>query len=296
MSEKFLNWLNAIVSLTIAVLTLFSGLLGWQIGNIAGAASEEYSRAQRAELNRQKIMSTNKLKAYEDYRAFLVYENYFSQYKLVSIQLEKAKQAEPVDEKLVAQLSAQQNDLESLYLSSLMLFPNQFINRDGTYNIQDELGQLSAAESRKLDTDPEKFQTRGEQYDDQVERMQIALITLALSLFFFAIISTVESLNKATFFVFLICGYLAAVAGLAMGISNWQPVLADAPVSSETSRQLSPTILSESIIQQAHTIIVLSTDPADTHPQKKLVLSSIATLMIKHQGEAFRSGGSSFSG
>jgi hypothetical protein len=62
MSEKSLNWLNAIVSLTIAVLTLFSGLLGWQIGNIAGAASEEYSRAQRAELNRQKIMSTNKLK------------------------------------------------------------------------------------------------------------------------------------------------------------------------------------------------------------------------------------------
>jgi hypothetical protein len=169
----------------------------------------------------------------------------FSQYKLVSIQLEKAKQTEPVDEKLVAQLSTQQNDLESLYLSSLKLFPNQFINRDGTYNIQDELGQLNAAESRKLDTDPEKFQTRGEQYDDQVERMQIALITLAVALFFCDHLD--RQPEQSHIFVFLITGYLAAVAGLAMGISL-AAVLADAPVAVKL-RQPSPTILSESIIQ-----------------------------------------------
>lgn len=243
MSTIFYNRLHTIISLVIAVLTLFSGLLGWQIGNIAGAASGEYASAQRAELNRQKIISTNKLKAYEDYRAFLVYQNYFSQYKLVSIQLEKAKQANPVDEKLIAQLDAQRKDLESLYLSSLKLFPNQFINRDGTYNLADELGQLNAAASRKLDTDSEKFQTRGGLYDRQVQRMQVALIILAVSLFFFAIISTIETLNKATFFSFLICGLLAAVAGLVMGISNWKPVISETPPASVVSHEPSAVVL-----------------------------------------------------
>jgi len=285
MSEKSFSWLHTIISLTIAVLTLFSGLLGWQIGNVAGAASGEYSSAQRAELNRQKIMSTNKLKAYEDYRTFLAYENYFSQYKLVSIQLEKAKQANPVDEKLIAQLSSQRNDLEALYLSSLKLFPNQFINRDGTYNVQEELGQLNAAESRKLDTDPKKFQMRGEQYDNQVERMQVALIILAVSLFFFAIISTVESLNKTTFYVFLVCGLLAAAAGLAMGISNWRPVLADAPVSSEVSLQPDTMIRSVNFLQQPPNGLG-STSLAGIEPQKE---------SLSFVNEVFRSSGSSFS-
>ena len=103
MSEASYTRLSTIVSFTIAILTLFSGLLGWQMGNISGDAASEYSRAQRAELNRQKIASTNALKAYEDYRAFLVYKNYFDQYKLVSLELERARKAETPDEKLITQ-------------------------------------------------------------------------------------------------------------------------------------------------------------------------------------------------
>src|SRR5574341_553300 len=172
MSEKFYTRSRTIVSFTIAFLTLFSGLLGWQMGNISREASNEYSRAQRAELNRQKIASTNALKAYEDYRAFLVYKNYFEQYKLVSVQLEKARKTEAPDEKLISQLTSKREELESLYLSSLRLFPNQFINRDATYNLEEQLGQLNAAEQRKLDTNPDTFKNRGEQYDSQVSNIQ----------------------------------------------------------------------------------------------------------------------------
>ena len=240
MGEKFYSRLNTIVSFTIAFLTLFSGLLGWQMGNISGEASSEYSQAQRAELNRQKISSMNTLKAYEDYRAFLVYKNYFEQYKLVSVQLDQAKQAKPIDEKLVIQLATKQDELESLYLSSLKLFPNQFINRDGTYSIEEELGQLYATESRKVDTNPDAFKERGAQYDSQVSRMQVALIILAVSLFFFAIISTVERLNKITLLVFVVIGYLAATAGVTMGIKNWEPVRLNEQTLADVSEETVP--------------------------------------------------------
>lgn len=224
MSEKTYTQLRTLVSFTIAVLTLFSGLLGWQMGNVSGAATGEYSRAQRAELNRQKVASTNTLKTFEDHRAFLVYKNYFEQYKLVSVQLEKSLTADPRDVKLITQLSTKKAELESLYLSSLRLFPNQFINRDGTYNIQEELGQLNAAESRKLDMNPDTFRERGEQLDAQVGKMQIALIVLAVALFFFAIVSTVDELNRVTALIFIAIGYVAAITGVVLGSLNWNPL------------------------------------------------------------------------
>ncbi len=238
MGQIFYSRLSTIVSFTIAILTLFSGLLGWQMGNVSGMASGEYSRAQRAELNRQKISSTITLKAYEDYRAFLVYKNYFEQYKLVSAQLDKAHRAEPVDDKLITQLTTKRNELESLYLSNLKLFPNQFINRDGSYNIQEELGQLNATESRKLDTNPNTFKERGAKYDRQVSRMQVALIILAVSLFFFAIISTVEELNKFTLLSFVVIGYSAAVTGVILGMINWKPSLDNLPIPSEAEEEM----------------------------------------------------------
>lgn len=254
MGEKFYSRLNTIVSFTIAIITLFSGLLGWQMGNISGEAESEYARAQRAELNRQKISSTNTLKAYEDYRSFLVYKNYFEQYKLVSGQLDKAKQADPIDEKLVAQLTTKREELESLYLSSLKLFPNQFINRDGSYSIQEELGQLNAAEGRKTDTNPDTFKDRGAIYDSQVGRMQIALIILAVSLFFFAIVSTVEDLNKFTLLGFIVVGYIAAVAGITMGISNWKPNLNYEQIPAEVS-EATVLITATSTQQAINTLI-----------------------------------------
>jgi len=234
---------------------MFSGLLGWQMGNISGMASSEYSRAQRAELNRQKITSTNTLKAYEDYRAFLVYKNYFEQYKLVSTQLDKAHRAEPIDDKLITQLTTRKDELESLYLSNLKLFPNQFINRDGTYNIQEEMGQLNAAESRKLDTNPNAFKERGAIYDSQVSRMQVALIILAVSLFFFAIVSTVEGLNKFTLLGFIVVGYVAAATGVSMGIINWKPSLENQPIPTNVAEETIPVMVTTATKQQTATFL-----------------------------------------
>src|SRR5262245_15455824 len=121
MTEQTDTRLGTIIAFTISVLTLFSGLLGWQMGNIRGSAADEYSSAQRAELDRQKIISTNTLATYENHRAFLAYKNYFDQYKLIAQQLEEAKTASSVDENLVAQLTSQRDEMQLLYLSSLKL-------------------------------------------------------------------------------------------------------------------------------------------------------------------------------
>ena len=221
MRKWFSTHINTVIAFTISILTLFSGLLGWQMGNISGNASGAYALAQRAELNAQKVISTNTMNAYENHRAFLGYKNYFDQYKLVSLQLDVAKKANPVDQALVTQLSGQRDELQLLYLSSLKLFPNRFINRDGTYNLQEQIGQMIASDKRKFDINPDPHLAQGRRYAAQTRSMQIALIILAVSLFCFAIVSTVSNLKRSLMLAMTALGYITAIAGVAMGIHYW---------------------------------------------------------------------------
>jgi hypothetical protein len=221
MSKWFSDHLNTLIAFTISGLTLFSGLLGWQMGNISGNAAGAYSLAQRAELNAQKVISTNTMNAYENHRAFLEYKNYFDQYKLVALQLEEVQKADPVDEALVTQLSSQRDELQLLYLASLKLFPNRFINRAGEYQLEEQIGQMIASDQRKFDMNPDPHLKEGQRYEAQTQNLQIALIILAASLFCFAIVSTVQNLKPALMLVMTVLGYITAFAGLAMGIIYW---------------------------------------------------------------------------
>jgi len=221
MNEKFYSHLNTIVSFTIAFLTLFSALLGWQMGNISGDASAAYDQAKKAELNRQRVISTNKLKAFEDQRAFLSYQNYFEQYQLVSLQLETARKADPRDDALIQQLTSKKDEFQTLYQASLKLVNKKFIKRDGTYNLTEQLGQLIASDSRKLDVDPDPHKARGKQFDEQAGWIQIALIILAVSLFFFAITAAVDGLKGIFRLAFTAIGYVGAVTGIVMGLMHW---------------------------------------------------------------------------
>jgi hypothetical protein len=221
MSKWFSTHLNTVIAFTISILTLFSGLLGWQMGNISGNASGAYALAQRAELNAQKVISTNTMNAYENHRAFLEYKNYFDQYKLISLQLEDAKKANPIDQALVAQLSSRRDEFQLLYLASLKLFPNRFINRDGTYNLQEQIGQMIASDKRKFDTNPAPHIADGKLYETQARNMQITLIILAVSLFCFAIVSTVSTMKRPLMLTLTALGYSTAIAGVALGIHYW---------------------------------------------------------------------------
>jgi hypothetical protein len=190
--------------------------------------------------------------------------------------LDQAKQAKPIDEKLVIQLTTKQDELESLYLSSLKLFPNQFINRDGTYSIEEELGQLNATEGRKADTNPDTFKDRGAKYDNQVSKMQVALIILAASLFFFAIISTVEGLNKVTLLVFVLIGYLAATAGVTIGIKNWEPVLLNEQTPAEISEETAPATATKVSTLPTVTLVPLTptNPPTETQTPVQVMMTS----------------------
>jgi len=221
-SSPAINSIKTIVAFTISILTVFSALLGWQMGNVSGEASGEYSAAQRAELNAQKVASINTLNASENQRSFLTYKRYYDQYQLVSDQLRAAENAEIRDEAQLEDLRQKQLELRALYSSNLKLFPNKFITRAGTYDKEAQLGQMWASASRELDLDPRPHLQAGQNLDKQVRNMQVALVLLAISLFFFAIVSTVASLKNGMLIAFVALGCVFSASGVGFGITNWK--------------------------------------------------------------------------
>ena len=211
---------NTIIAIVISILTIFSALLGWQMGNVTGDAEGEYAAAQRAELNTQKIQSINALAVDENHRSFLNYKRNYDEYLLVSQQLEQARSADAVDESLIVTLETKQEGLRALYISNLQLFPNMYIAQDGTYDTSTQLGQLYARAARDMDLNSQRHLNLAVALDAQVQRMQYALVLLAVSLFFFAVISTVEALKPVVLWGFTALGAVFSVAGLVIGVLN----------------------------------------------------------------------------
>jgi hypothetical protein len=80
---------------------------------------------------------------------------------------------------------------------------------------------MIASDARKYDLDTDSHKERAKSYDIQAQNMQIALIMLAVSLFIFAVISTVQNLKPRVMLGMVALGYLSALAGVVTGIINW---------------------------------------------------------------------------
>ncbi len=78
-----------------------------------------------------------------------------------------------------------------------------------------------AKAARTMDLDPQPHLKAGQLLDAQVQKMQTALILLAVSLFFFAILSTVESLKRSITLLFTALGFIFAVGGVVIGVMFW---------------------------------------------------------------------------
>lgn len=294
-NSSAIDKLKTVVAFTISILTVFSALLGWQMGNVSGEAGGEYSAAQRAELNAQKVASINTLNAAENQRSFLTYKRYYDQYQLVSDQLRVAEETEVKDEALIKDLSRKQLELRALYSSNLKLFPNKFITRAGSYDKEVQLGQMWASASREFDLDPDPHIKVGQVLNKQVRNMQVALVLLAISLFFFAIISTVESLKNGMLIAFAVLGFVFSFSGVVFGLMNWNG-LSDRPLSlSALGAQVTDTPEPTPVIPTktiAPTVLPPTTVPSTPTPEVQQyftekfegALENWSTFMVDRQG------------
>ena len=95
------------------------------------------------------------------------------------------------------------------------MFDNKFLNRDGTYDLQRQLGELWSDASREKDLNPEpQFQ----EADKLRDRSNYLLADVALLAFGLVLLTLVEAASDRLQYVLTGLGATILVAGIALAV------------------------------------------------------------------------------
>lgn len=144
-AEKKPDHFLTIVAILLAVLSLVGGFIAKEVRGPASSASSYDRAGLDAERNVQMTLALNNSILHQHYRAYTGY--------LVHSELEErlAQQVALSDSEVLRQEYAEAVDLAT---TDQIFFPTRYLNRDGSYAIDRELGEAWAQASQVMDLDP----------------------------------------------------------------------------------------------------------------------------------------------
>lgn len=134
---------NAIL---LALVSLLGAFIVWRTAVAADAAGDASLAGILATLNAEEVRALNTVEFYEHYRAFAGYAQHLAQGNQYETALETAAEA---DRPQLEEAMAEAWDIAESYE-----FPRRYLNRDGTYNAERELGEAWAEALRGKDLEP----------------------------------------------------------------------------------------------------------------------------------------------
>lgn len=188
--------INLYNGLLIALLTVIAAVVAWRASVADDAAGDEDYAGLQATVNAEETKALNYVEAMEHYGAFLnFHKNYVLSDRLGE---EKGK------------------DAADLAAASLGQFPSRFMNRDGTYSVQRELGSLWQDASKVKDMDDGKHFEDSEKFRAKSLNLSLAVVVMTLAL---VILTLVETLPEGGAQVAcMIFGGLVGAAGTVWSV------------------------------------------------------------------------------
>ena len=180
-SEDEADRFQIIVAIMIAIVSLVGAAVGWQSTLIEDDDADR--SGLEAALNVETTRFINTAELFRHYRA---YTSYTLNEELAEQLEEELLLASDVDASSEA-LFLQQSAAEDIVGTSQQFFPPRYLNRDGSYNTQRELGEAWAQAEQLMDLDP---QAHFDEADSQRAKSSLIitnLVILTVSLLFFTI-------------------------------------------------------------------------------------------------------------
>ena len=141
-SENKNNRLSTLVALLIAAVSVTGAVVTWRASVSADGAGDADVAGIRATINLTETNALSSVKGYSDYASFLDYYKY----RETGTQLESELAELPTDgsEEQAAALNNELADTFDLTTAARTSFPNEYLNRDGTYALSRQTGEFVA--------------------------------------------------------------------------------------------------------------------------------------------------------
>ena len=203
-SESSNNHMETVVALLIAVITVIGAVVAWRASVADDGAGDADFAGLRASLNAEETRALNAVNAFEHYGAYTTYWRYNALGDALAddVEVAEAEAAEALDR--------QRAEAYDLADANQDLFPNRFLNRDGTYSVARETGEAWADAAREKDLYPEPQYAEADQLRAKSTQLLGTITLLGLALVVLTLVETVDGRLKM---IFIAAGTLLAAAG-----------------------------------------------------------------------------------
>jgi hypothetical protein len=140
----------------MAIIVIAGAIVSWRASVAADGAGDADFAGQHAALYAEETRALSSVDAYQHVSSFTIYRRNTELGALIERDL---KTAPPDEQEELAHLRGDSHDLAK---ASQRLFPTRFMNRDGDYAVQREIGEAMADAARERDMD---YQSKSDEAD-----------------------------------------------------------------------------------------------------------------------------------
>jgi hypothetical protein len=202
-SDRF----TTLVAILIALVTVIGALVVWRAAVAEDASGDADYAGLRAAINAEETRALNFVNTYENYGSYVNYQRNRDFGNLIL-----ADMANATEEQALA-LNSQRADAHDLALAAQHLFPQRFLNRDGSYSTERQLNELWATAAKEKDLNPTPQFEDADRLRAKTNNLLLTAGALALALVAYTLIEAASARWKMVLFA---AGSLLAIGGTIM--------------------------------------------------------------------------------
>ena len=201
------------IAILIAVITFIGALIAAQAAFAGGNASGAAFAGLQATLYAEQTQSLNKASVLRHYRAYTAYTRHNQERKLLDKTLNEAAGAsEEEQENLREQSTARmREEAINLVTTNAIFFPQRYLNRDGSYNIERQEAEMWAQAAQSVDINPEPHSEEAAQSRTKTIQLVAIFIPLSIALLFYTLAEGLHPAQRTWRYVVAVLGSIFLV-------------------------------------------------------------------------------------
>lgn len=208
--EEKPDLLKSLAAILIAIVVVIGGIVAWRVSVAQDGAGDADYAGLRAVTNTEETRALNYVNAYESYGSYATYWRYNRLGTLLSAD------AETADEEQLLALEEQTSQANDLADANRYMFDTRFMNRDGSYSVERQLGEMWADAAKEKDLESASKFAEADQLNVKVNRLMIAFLILSLAPIFYALVESFE--GRTSRLVMVILGSIFTLGGTILAI------------------------------------------------------------------------------
>ncbi len=196
---------TTLVAIMIALVTVIGAVVAWRASVAEDASGDADYAGLRAAINAEETRAINAATAYAQYGSYVTYQRNSALGDLIADDMALAA----TDDELLI-LNSQRADAHDTAIATERLFQQRFLNRDGTYSVERQLGELWADAVRERDLNPEPQFAEADRLSDKSSNLLAMVGVLALALVCYTLLEAVDGRLR---YVLFAAGTLLALGG-----------------------------------------------------------------------------------